>query len=120
MNCDIVRDLLPLYQEGMLSPDSVEFVEGHLKTCPDCRAERELLRRETVPEETEGAAEKAAENVLAASLHSRVEPYGTVSSTLCTSRQRGDTLEVTLTAECLEEIGTQVPIYVETANESDR
>ena len=59
--CGIIRDLLPLYQEGMLSPDSVEFVEGHLKTCPDCRAERELLRRETVPEETEGAAEKAAE-----------------------------------------------------------
>ena len=38
--CGIIRDLLPLYQEGMLSPDSVEFVEGHLKTCPDCRAER--------------------------------------------------------------------------------
>ena len=58
--CGIIRDLLPLYQEGMLSPDSVEFVEGHLKTCPDCRAERELLRRGTVPEETGGAAEKAA------------------------------------------------------------
>ena len=41
--CGIVRDLLPLYQEGMLSPDSKEFLEEHLKTCPDCRAEREGL-----------------------------------------------------------------------------
>ena len=82
--------------------------------------ERYQLRETETRSRDPVAAEKAAENVLAAYLHSRVEPYGTVSSTLCTSRQRGDTLEVTLTAECLEEIGTQVPIYVETANESDR
>ena len=43
--CGIVRDLLPLYQEGALRPDSVELVEEHLKTCPDCRAEREKLRK---------------------------------------------------------------------------
>ena len=43
--CGIVRDLLPLYQEGMLSPDSVEFLEEHLKTCPACRARA----REMVP-----------------------------------------------------------------------
>ena len=82
--------------------------------------ERYQLREAELQSRDPVAAEKAAEKVLAAYLHSRVEPYGTVSSTLCTSRQRGDTLEVTLTAECLEEIGTQVPIYVETANESDR
>ena len=41
--CGIARDLLPLYQEGMLSPDSKEFLEEHLKTCPDCRAERERM-----------------------------------------------------------------------------
>ena len=31
--CGIVRDLLPLYQEGMLSPDSVEFLEEQIG-CP--------------------------------------------------------------------------------------
>ena len=82
--------------------------------------ERYQLRETETRSRDPVAAEKAAENVLAAYLHSRVEPYGTISSTLCSSRQRGDTLVVTLTAECLEEIGTQVPIYVETANESDR
>lgn len=59
------------------------------------------------------AAEKAAEQVLTAYLHSLVDPYGTVSSTLCTSRQQGDSLAVTLTAECVEQIGESVPVYME-------
>ena len=87
--CGIIRDLLPLYQEGMLSPDSVEFVEGHLKTCQDCRAERELLRRETVPEETEGAAEKAAEKAAEPGLAS-------VRRKLLRQRQRAVILAVCL------------------------
>ena len=58
-------------------------------------------------------AEKAAEQILTAYLHSLVDSYGTVSSTLCTSRQQGDSLTVTLTAECVEQIGESVPIYME-------
>lgn len=58
-------------------------------------------------------AEQTAERVLAEQLQRMVEPYGTVRSTLCTSHQRGDTLTVTLTAECEEQIGESVPIYTE-------
>lgn len=36
--CSIVRDLLPLYAEGMLSEDSATFVKEHLDTCKECRA----------------------------------------------------------------------------------
>ncbi len=36
--CSIVRDLLPLYAEGMLSEDSAAFVKDHLDTCEKCRA----------------------------------------------------------------------------------
>jgi len=35
--CSIVRDLLPLYAEGMLSEDSAAFVKDHLDTCETCR-----------------------------------------------------------------------------------
>ena len=62
-------------------------------------------------------AERAAEQVLTEQLQRMVEPYGTVRSTLCSSRQKGDTLTVTLTAECEEEIGESVPIYTEDAQE---
>lgn len=43
--CNIVRDLLPLYAEKMVSEDSAEFVEEHLKGCEKCSAELEQLRR---------------------------------------------------------------------------
>ena len=36
-NCDIVKDLLPLYKENLLSEESVKFVEDHLKSCPKCK-----------------------------------------------------------------------------------
>lgn len=38
MNCGIIQDLLPLYHDGVCSPESRAEVEEHLKTCPDCRA----------------------------------------------------------------------------------
>lgn len=69
---------------------------------------------ETVPtERTAAQAEQAAEAVLTEQLHAMVDPYGTVSSTLCSSRRRGDVLSVTLAAECVEQIGESVPIFTE-------
>ena len=66
----------------------------------------------TETEADPAAAESAGEAILTEYLHSLVDPYGTVTTTLCTSRQRGDVLEVTLAAECQEEIGRTAPIYV--------
>lgn len=60
-------------------------------------------------------AERAAEAVLTEYLHTLVDPYGEVKSTLCSARQKGDALLVTLTAECVEEIGKSVPILMEEA-----
>lgn len=69
---------------------------------------------ETVPAELDPArAEAIGERILTEQLEALVAPYGTVTSTLCTSRLRGDALEVTLSAECVEEIGRSVPIYTE-------
>ena len=44
--CGIVRDLLPLYQDGVCSPESREAVRAHLAGCAACRAELEALRTE--------------------------------------------------------------------------
>ena len=35
-NCNIVKDLLPLYKENLLSDESKKFVEEHLKSCSEC------------------------------------------------------------------------------------
>lgn len=42
--CSYVRDVLPLYLEGMVSEATGEFVSEHLGSCPECRAELEKLK----------------------------------------------------------------------------
>ena len=41
--CKIIQDILPLYEEGMVSEDTAAFVESHLKKCSQCRAEFEKI-----------------------------------------------------------------------------
>lgn len=56
--CGIIKDLLPLYAENIASPETVEFVEEHLKTCEDCRKEYERVK-ERAPIGTDGLQEDA-------------------------------------------------------------
>ncbi|MBR4940539.1 MAG: zf-HC2 domain-containing protein [Clostridia bacterium] len=57
--CSIVRDLLPLYIENLVSPETAGYVEEHLKICPDCRAEMDGLREGDVPVTTEDKTDGA-------------------------------------------------------------
>ena len=62
-------------------------------------------------------AQREGEAFLTEYLHTLVDPYGTVVSALCQTRQTPAGLEVTLRAECREQIGEQSPIYTEFADE---
>ena len=42
--CEIVRDILPLYVDGVCSAASREIVTDHLKECPECSAYLEQIR----------------------------------------------------------------------------
>lgn len=53
-NCNIIRDILPLYIEDMASVDTVSFVEEHLAICEECRAELEQMKN---PKELENKSE---------------------------------------------------------------
>lgn len=46
--CSIVKDLLPLYTEQMVSGDTAAFVEEHCKSCASCQAALDGMR-ETGP-----------------------------------------------------------------------
>ena len=48
-NCDIVRDLLPLYVDGVCSQESAKLVEEHLTDCQSCRELLDKLRGEGEP-----------------------------------------------------------------------
>ena len=44
--CNIVADLLPLYQDGVCTEDSRELVETHLAGCESCRRLAEQISQE--------------------------------------------------------------------------
>ena len=61
-------------------------------------------------------AKQRGEKILTDYLHTLVDDYGEIQSTLCTSstsKKSEGNLQVTLSAECLEQIGETVPIYTE-------
>lgn len=45
-NCEVVRDLLPLYHDGVCSQESRMMVEEHLKECEACKEELEEIKKE--------------------------------------------------------------------------
>ena len=52
--CEIIRDLLPLYTDHLLSKESEEHVRAHLETCEECRKiyERMNMPEPVAPSET--------------------------------------------------------------------
>lgn len=42
--CNIIRDILPLYIDEIVSEDTISFVEEHLEKCAACRAELESMK----------------------------------------------------------------------------
>ena len=45
--CSVVRDLLPLYLENMVSEETGAFIKEHLENCPECTAELEAMKAGT-------------------------------------------------------------------------
>lgn len=59
--CEIVRDILPLYVDGACSEASVEMIKEHLETCADCRAIYEQMCSHT----SEDILQKEKDGVIA-------------------------------------------------------
>lgn len=45
-SCEIIRDLLPLYHDGVCSNDSKAMIEEHLALCDGCKAELQAMDTE--------------------------------------------------------------------------
>ena len=43
MDCNVIKDLLPLYIDGCCSRESCLLIEEHLKTCPECEKARQSM-----------------------------------------------------------------------------
>ncbi len=62
--CNIIRDLLPLYVENMVSDDTASFVREHLEKCDLCRAEADTLRQTSAIERDQAEFEAAKKSFL--------------------------------------------------------
>lgn len=58
MNCNVARDLLPLYFDGLCSTETVAQLEGHLVQCNKCRMLKQELEAELMAEYVEEQTEK--------------------------------------------------------------
>lgn len=62
ISCDIIRDLLPLYAEDLVSEDSRKLVDEHLCTCDPCTKQLGILKKATqIPIEVETSSLKRVE-----------------------------------------------------------
>ena len=64
ISCEIVQDLLPLYEESLCSNESREAVEEHLLQCPHCAGlTRKLEIAEFIPDNAEKAVKHSFRKV---------------------------------------------------------
>lgn len=82
-NCDIIRDLLPLYAEHITSEASNALVEEHLAECEACRAELEQMEQ-PVPVRPEAQPDAPLRRIRAALQRRSIRTaIGTVLAALC-------------------------------------
>ncbi len=58
ITCDIVKDIMPLYIDGVCSTNSMQMVENHIIECPDCKDLLESYRNPAVTDEIKTSNEK--------------------------------------------------------------
>lgn len=61
ISCHIIKDLLPLYLDGLVSEESAAEIERHIKTCPDCREYYEHMKSELLEEQNQMQEENCKE-----------------------------------------------------------
>ena len=49
LNCNVVKDILPNYTDGLLSEETAQEVKEHLTSCADCNAVYEEMRDSLTP-----------------------------------------------------------------------
>ena len=82
-NCDIIRDLLPLYAEHITSEASNALVEEHLAECEACRAELEQMEQ-PVPVRPEAQPDAPLRRIRAALQRRSIRAaIGSVLTALC-------------------------------------
>lgn len=63
MDCDVVKDMMPLYVDGVCSEHSKQLVESHLKECASCRELWQSYGSTQIPHEIKEDSAKTFKNL---------------------------------------------------------
>ena len=83
VTCDIIKDLLPLYVDGVISEDSRKLVDEHLESCSECKEYHEKLISSDVPIK-KAADDKAALKRIRRKINMRKLLVGCVAALVAT------------------------------------
>ncbi|MGL5415763.1 MAG: zf-HC2 domain-containing protein [Clostridium sp.] len=50
--CKIVRELMPMYLQGICDKDVMNYISNHLNGCVECRSTYDILNNEELSERT--------------------------------------------------------------------
>ena len=65
ITCNIIRDLLPLYAEDLVSEDTRVMVDEHLRECEDCTKQFGIIKKAAqIPVDVDAGALKRVENTI--------------------------------------------------------
>ena len=81
MECDVIKDLIPLYKDNMISKASKNLVEEHLKTCSSCQKYLD----EIATDSTDIKSEDQPLNFLTATVHKQKKTHGLIIASLLLS-----------------------------------
>ncbi len=67
-NCEIIKDLIPIYVDNLTSEGTNQFIKEHLNSCEDCsnylrNVQRDLPTNESLDVETEENDQKLMKNI---------------------------------------------------------
>lgn len=62
-NCALIKDLLPLYVDDVVSEETKKIIEQHLEECEECRKEWELLNADVTIPLSENVQKAEAETI---------------------------------------------------------
>ena len=66
ISCEIIQDLLPLYCDGVCSPESNQAVEAHLAGCEKCKADMRFMEQDIKTNSVQAQDDKLAKAAAAA------------------------------------------------------
>ena len=83
MTCEVVRDLIPMYNDGTCSEESAKQIKSHIDGCEDCRRYCDACRR--AEKKAQGFSKKNLEQAvreMGADISQLDQQYATLSRKL--------------------------------------